>query len=354
MQDRVRAALRKEEDEAELPHKRKRKHKDSEGDEKEEEEDSREKSKAKSSERPSEEKPIKKKVNVAPPPPSFEQLLKLAEEKKGQPVDIEKMLRDRPKEPDRPMTQKEKVEWQREQERKINRERRERGLPPLPSQFDDRGKPKPAEKSAKFRIPKSGSSESSKPPERETKKEEKSEPKPSEPYKRMNVESSRKAEPARSSSNDKPKSSISLKRSEERSRPVEKKTTIKDDTADLDDIDREIELLRRKRMLLEKSKLQAQTHAQRKPSEKPKAPSISSKAAVKVPEKSRPCETVKPRPSSGSFSSKPKEQPSKGPPKLAGAKEVMRPSYLPPTKPKNKLAQKPKRKYHYWVLISKI
>lgn len=119
-QDRVKAALQREEDEKLLPRKRKRKAKDGDVNQISDVEDSVDSSSEKVEEKPKSEKfkiPLK---NVQTPPPmDFQSLLKLAEKKQHEPIIIQKPIQENP---GRPMTQKEKVEYMRERERKIRRE----------------------------------------------------------------------------------------------------------------------------------------------------------------------------------------------------------------------------------------
>ncbi|KAF6216948.1 hypothetical protein GE061_001299 [Apolygus lucorum] len=362
--DRVRAALKKEEEEAELPHKRKRKHKDGDAEDEKEEEtttnnkDTDEKGGKNKSRDKSEksQEPLKKKQNNAPPPPSFQQLLKLAEEKKSKPVNIDEFIRNNaPKEPDRPMTQKEKIEWQREQERKINRDRREKGLPPLPSRLDE------SSKSRKPTIPKIPKVEGSSSKNSDTKE------RPVEVIKRVNGDALKKSEPAKSPLVDKQKSSSSSsssssKKLEDKNKSGSEKKTVKfeepDDEDALGDIERQIELLKKKKMLLAQKKAQAAQAqapklaqaltANKQASDKPRSNSAPSKTPQsKLPAvKSRPAEPQrqkvpppqnKPKPTGG-FTQK------SVPPRPAGASQIMRPSYLPPTKPKDKFNKKPKRR----------
>lgn len=113
--ERVRAALERESEEANMPHKRKRKHKD------EEENNEREKY----DERQKQEEPRKSKPKPAAPPPlNFNELLKLAEKKQFEPIIIEQ----KPKEEEKLFTKKQKKEMEREKE---YRDRKEGKLPPL-------------------------------------------------------------------------------------------------------------------------------------------------------------------------------------------------------------------------------
>ncbi len=135
-QDRVKAALQKEEEEKYLPRKRKRKpknegeengitsdndndHHDSSDTEKPEEKKTDEKNKKTDKFR------IPKKNVAAPPPIDFHSLLKLAEQKQHEPIVIEKNVEEFP---DRPMTHKEKQEYLRERERKMRREMAANGI----------------------------------------------------------------------------------------------------------------------------------------------------------------------------------------------------------------------------------
>uniref|UniRef100_A0A0A9XSF3 Protein SPT2 homolog n=1 Tax=Lygus hesperus TaxID=30085 RepID=A0A0A9XSF3_LYGHE len=365
--DRVRAALKKEEEEAELPHKRKRKHKEGDAEDGKEEEtsnskDSDEKS-GKSKSKEKSEKPqehVRKKQNNVPPPPSFEQLLKLAEEKKSKPVNIDEFIRNNaPKEPDRPMTQKEKIEWQREQERKMNRDRREKGLPPLPSRFED------SSKSRKPTIPKILKNEGSSNKNSETKD------RPVEVTKKVNGDTIKKVEASKSAVFDKTKSGSSsssslAKKVDDKNKSSGEKKVVKfeepDDEDALGDIERQIELLKRKKMMIAQKKAQAQAAQAQSPklaqaltankqaslSDKPKSNSAPIKTSqLKLPaEKSRTAEPqrqkVPPSQNKPKTSGIPPQK--SGPQKPAGASQILRPSYLPPTKPKDKFNKKPKRR----------
>ncbi|XP_063923208.1 protein SPT2 homolog [Zophobas morio] len=108
--ERVKAAIEREKEEANMPHKRKRKHKE---DCVEEVEMPRH-----------EEAPRHKPKSAAPPVLNFNDLLKLAEKKQFEPIVIEQ----KPKEEERLLTKKQKKEMEREKEW---RDRRDGKLPPL-------------------------------------------------------------------------------------------------------------------------------------------------------------------------------------------------------------------------------
>ncbi|KAL1110595.1 hypothetical protein AAG570_008123 [Ranatra chinensis] len=120
--DRVKAALQKEADDELLPHKRKRKKKDDQETTEQESMpcDGKESKKIDSfDDRSKREEPLKKKpVRSMPPPVDFKQLLKIAEKKQFEPIVIEKIAEDKE---ERPMTKKEKLEYMKEQERKFKR-----------------------------------------------------------------------------------------------------------------------------------------------------------------------------------------------------------------------------------------
>ncbi|EFA13317.1 protein SPT2 homolog [Tribolium castaneum] len=107
--ERVKAAIEREREEANMPHKRRRKHKE------EEEEIENEKQEV---------APKPKPKPAAPPPLNFNDLLKLAEKKQFEPIIIEQ----KPKEEEKLFTKKQKKELEREKEW---RERKEGKLPPL-------------------------------------------------------------------------------------------------------------------------------------------------------------------------------------------------------------------------------
>lgn len=108
--DRVRAALEKEKEEANMPHKRKRKVKENESDDFINDEEEMIK------------KPATKPKYKAPPPLNFNELLKLAEKKQFEPIVIE----TKPKEEERLLTKKQKKELEIERESKKRREQRNR------------------------------------------------------------------------------------------------------------------------------------------------------------------------------------------------------------------------------------
>lgn len=120
----MKAALQKEEDDKFLPRKRKRKSKTGEGEEDEKSDDEEKDHKEeKRDEGKSQNKPekfkIPKKNAQLPPPIDFQSLLKLAEKKQHEPIMIEKKVEEKL---DRPMTEKEKLEYRREKERKLRKE----------------------------------------------------------------------------------------------------------------------------------------------------------------------------------------------------------------------------------------
>lgn len=122
--DRVKQALRQQEEEAALGHRRKRKstsgQKGAEGDEGDDESLAVESEKDKDKD----EKP-KQKRKLAPPPIDFGELLKLAEKKQHEPVMIE--VKPKLEEPERLMTKKQMQEYFKEKEAKERREQREKG-----------------------------------------------------------------------------------------------------------------------------------------------------------------------------------------------------------------------------------
>lgn len=119
--DRVRAALQREEEEEMMPHKRKRKKK---SDENEKDADEREEEHEEIEEVEEIEEPKLKKIKrPAPPLPSFDQLLQIASKKQFEPIKIETKVKD--DEPERPMTKKQKLEYEREKQWKMNRSERE-------------------------------------------------------------------------------------------------------------------------------------------------------------------------------------------------------------------------------------
>lgn len=121
IKERVQAAILKEQEEALLPHKRKRKHKDKDN-EPVSEDTRKEDDKYQCEDEP---KPKPKPRPAAPPPLNFMDLLKLAEKKQFEPIVIEQKV----VEEDRPMTKKQKREFDKEQ---AWRERKERGPVPKP------------------------------------------------------------------------------------------------------------------------------------------------------------------------------------------------------------------------------
>nr|XP_024219820.1 protein SPT2 homolog isoform X2 [Halyomorpha halys] len=121
--DRVKAALQKEAEEEMMPHKRKKRKLDSNGTEGEEAEVVNEPEKEVKPEK-SETKP-KRKI-IAPPPLKFDQLLQIAEKKQFEPIIIdENKLK---KEPERLMTKKEKMEFERDEVRKLIKKKNPSGV----------------------------------------------------------------------------------------------------------------------------------------------------------------------------------------------------------------------------------
>ncbi|KAJ8675035.1 hypothetical protein QAD02_010821 [Eretmocerus hayati] len=124
--DRVKEALRQQQLEESMPHKRKRKRRDSEtdgqrsrdGESQDDEEDSRKHSDAQETE--SKEKPRPKKRPM-PPPIDFNQLLQLAEKKQHEPIKIEVKPKE---EPERLMTKKQMKEYSKEKEWRERKEQR--------------------------------------------------------------------------------------------------------------------------------------------------------------------------------------------------------------------------------------
>lgn len=118
--DRVRAALQREEEEEMMPHKRKRKKKSDENEKETEENEEYEETQ----EVEEVEEPKPKKIKRAGPPlPSFDQLLQIAQKKQYEPIKIETKVKD--DEPERPMTKKQKLEYERERQWRMNRSERE-------------------------------------------------------------------------------------------------------------------------------------------------------------------------------------------------------------------------------------
>ncbi|XP_075234755.1 uncharacterized protein LOC142332293 [Lycorma delicatula] len=126
--ERVKAALHRIEEEETMPRKRKRKSKE---DKAAEEDDFIDDSGVYRRDSKDEEKPLeeeepkpKKFKKPAPPPMDFSQLLKIAEQKQHEPIVIEKKpVAD--DEENKPMTKKQRLEYLREKEARIQRERRE-------------------------------------------------------------------------------------------------------------------------------------------------------------------------------------------------------------------------------------
>ncbi|CAH4036102.1 protein SPT2 homolog [Pieris brassicae] len=151
--ERVKHALRHEDDP--VPHKRKRRTENGESSPPQKYEPEREKEKDKKSDKPKIRRP-------APPPMDFNQLLKLAEQKKSEPIDISapKKTVVEP-EPDRLMTKKQKREYEEEMARRQRRQERIEAakagqkVPKADKPTDKERKPEPT--STGFgRIPKVG------------------------------------------------------------------------------------------------------------------------------------------------------------------------------------------------------
>lgn len=109
-------------------------------------------------ERKREEERRQKMKAKRPPPPvmDFQKLLKLAEEKQHQPIQIE--VPQKPKEPERLLTSKEKKELEVRKREMEERERRKNGLPPLSKSQTNNGDARkadvPSVMAANGRIPK--------------------------------------------------------------------------------------------------------------------------------------------------------------------------------------------------------
>ncbi|CAH1393409.1 unnamed protein product [Nezara viridula] len=121
--DRVKAALQKEAEEEMMPHKRKKRKLDSNGVESEEPEVINEPEKEVKPDK-AETKP-KRKI-VAPPPLKFDQLLQIAEKKQFEPIIIDESKLK--KEPERLMTKKEKMEYERDEVRKHIKKKNPNGV----------------------------------------------------------------------------------------------------------------------------------------------------------------------------------------------------------------------------------
>ncbi|XP_054261780.1 protein SPT2 homolog [Macrosteles quadrilineatus] len=119
--DRVKAALQRVEEEEMMPHKRKRKSKSDKHDEENGNEDDDDRRRTSRESSPVEEKKPKKPKKMAPPPIDFSSLLKLAEQKQFEPIKIEKKMEDE----ERPMTKKQRLEYERELESRRRKEERE-------------------------------------------------------------------------------------------------------------------------------------------------------------------------------------------------------------------------------------
>ncbi|KAH0557627.1 protein SPT2 homolog [Cotesia glomerata] len=139
--DRVKQALKQQELEASLPHRRKRKSEASR-DDRESQDNSNERDNHNHSSNNSnneEEKP-KPKKRPLPPPIDFMSLLKIAEQKQHEPIIIEP--KPKPKEEvERPMTKKQRIEYQKEKEYWDRRERQKNGdYKPSPSSSAEKDK----------------------------------------------------------------------------------------------------------------------------------------------------------------------------------------------------------------------
>lgn len=123
--DRVKQALKQQEIDEALGHRRKRKlaSKDTEDDRVIENDNAEEKEKAEQKE----EKEKTKKRKVAPPPMDFGELLKIAEKKQHEPILIEP--KPKVEEPERLMTKKQMKEYAKEKEWREKREREKTGEP---------------------------------------------------------------------------------------------------------------------------------------------------------------------------------------------------------------------------------
>lgn len=115
--DRVREALLRQQEEEEGPHRRTRKPKEGSSYEPEKESYTAREEEEKKEERPKVRKPL-------PPPLDFNQLLKIAAEKKSQPLVIPVKKSEKEPEPERLMTKKQKREYEEEQARREARQRR--------------------------------------------------------------------------------------------------------------------------------------------------------------------------------------------------------------------------------------
>lgn len=119
--DRVRQALKQQEVEESLPHRRKRKSTEVTSDNYK---DTTEKEKTVSTDEKT--KPAKKRPSV-PPPIDFMSLLKLAEKKQFEPVVVESKPKPKPEDFERPMTKRQKKEYEKERDWKDKRERERKG-----------------------------------------------------------------------------------------------------------------------------------------------------------------------------------------------------------------------------------
>lgn len=92
--------------------------------------------------------------NKRPPPPvmDFQKLLKLAEEKQHEPIKVE--VQQKPKEPERLLTGKEKREMELKKKELEERERRRNGLPPIKPQSNGEHRKTEQNQLANGRIPK--------------------------------------------------------------------------------------------------------------------------------------------------------------------------------------------------------
>lgn len=151
--DRVRAALQKEAEEELLPHKRKRKKHDEDNEEPDDKKDSghansdsEKHSECQSGSKKEKEtnSANKKRKNLAPPPLNFDQLLQIAQKKQFEPIMVDESLLK--KEPERLMTKKQKLEFEREQEIRLNKNKR---VLNKPNSVESQPKEEPTKKSSK-------------------------------------------------------------------------------------------------------------------------------------------------------------------------------------------------------------
>ncbi|CAD6208130.1 GSCOCG00010390001-RA-CDS [Cotesia congregata] len=139
--DRVKQALKQQELEASLPHRRKRKSEASRDDrESQDSSNERDNHNHSSNNSNTEEEKPKPKKRPLPPPIDFMSLLKIAEQKQHEPIVIEP--KPKPKEEvERPMTKKQRIEYQKEKEYWDRRERQKNGdYKPSPSSSAEKDK----------------------------------------------------------------------------------------------------------------------------------------------------------------------------------------------------------------------